>query len=63
MFGIGGGFLMTPLLVFLGVPAPVAVASMAGHVAASSTSSVLAYSATRGVDFRMGAEITCHVGQ
>lgn len=55
MFGIGGGFLMTPLLVFLGVPAPVAVASMAGHVAASSTSSVLAYSATRGVDFRMGA--------
>ena len=54
MFGIGGGFLMTPLLVFLGVPAPVAVASMAGHVAASSTSSVLAYSATRSVDFRMG---------
>lgn len=54
MFGIGGGFLMTPILVFLGVPAPVAVASMAGHVAASSTSSVLAYSASRGVDFRMG---------
>lgn len=54
MFGIGGGFLMTPLLVFLGVPAPVAVASMSGHVAASSTSSVLAYSASRGVDFRMG---------
>lgn len=45
---------MTPILVFLGVPAPVAVASMAGHVAASSTSSVLAYSASRGVDFRMG---------
>lgn len=54
MFGIGGGFLMTPILVFLGVPAPVAVASMAGNVAASSTSSVLAYSAGRGVDFRMG---------
>lgn len=54
MLGIGGGFLMTPILVFLGVPAPVAVASMAGHVAASSTSSVLAYSAGRGVDFRMG---------
>ena len=54
MFGIGGGFLMTPILVFLGVPAPVAVASLAGHVAASSTSSVLAYSASRGVDFRMG---------
>jgi len=55
MFGVGGGFLMTPLLVFLGVPAPVAVASMSGHVAASSTSSVLAYSASRSVDFRMGA--------
>lgn len=54
MFGVGGGFLMTPLLVLFGVPAPVAVASMAGHVAASSTSSVLAYSARRGVDFRMG---------
>ena len=54
MFGIGGGFLMTPILLFLGVPAPVAVASMAGHVAASSTSSVLAYSASRAVDFRMG---------
>lgn len=45
---------MTPILIFLGVPAPVAVASMAGHVAASSTSSVLAYSASRAVDFRMG---------
>lgn len=45
---------MTPILVFLGIPAPVAVASMAGHVAASSTSGVLAYSARRGVDFRMG---------
>ena len=54
LFGIGGGFLMTPILVFLGIPAPVAVASMAGHVAASSTSGVLAYSARRGVDFRMG---------
>ncbi|MFM8821289.1 MAG: sulfite exporter TauE/SafE family protein [Phenylobacterium sp.] len=54
LFGIGGGFLMTPILVFLGVPAPVAVASMAGHVAASSTSGVLAYSASRSVDFRMG---------
>lgn len=54
MFGIGGGFLMTPLLVFFGVPAPVAVASMANHVAGSSMSSVIAYGRRRAVDLRMG---------
>jgi uncharacterized membrane protein YfcA len=54
MFGIGGGFLMTPMLVLIGVPAPVAVASMANHVAASSMSSVIAYSRRRAVDLRMG---------
>ena len=54
MFGIGGGFLMTPMLVFLGIPAPVAVSSMANHVAASSMSSVIAYSRRRAVDLRMG---------
>lgn len=55
MFGIGGGFLMTPMLVFLGIPPAVAVASMANHVAASSMSSVIAYSRRRAVDLRMGA--------
>ena len=55
MFGIGGGFLMTPVLVFLGIPPAVAVASEANHVAASSVSSVIAYSRRRAVDFRMGA--------
>ncbi|RAK64901.1 sulfite exporter TauE/SafE family protein [Phenylobacterium kunshanense] len=54
LFGIGGGFLMTPILVFLGIPAPVAVSSMANHVAASSMSSVIAYSRRRAVDLRMG---------
>ena len=54
MFGIGGGFLMTPMLVFLGIPPAVAVSSMANHVAASSTSSVIAYGRRRAVDFRMG---------
>ena len=54
MFGIGGGFLMTPLLVFFGVPAPVAVSSMANHVAGSSMSSVIAYTRRRAVDLRMG---------
>jgi uncharacterized protein len=54
MFGIGGGFLMTPILVFLGIPPAVAVASLASHVAASSTSSVISYTRARAVDFRMG---------
>ncbi|WP_374574794.1 sulfite exporter TauE/SafE family protein [Phenylobacterium sp.] len=55
LFGIGGGFLMTPVLVFLGIPPVVAVASEANHVAASSMSSVIAYGRRRAVDFRMGA--------
>ncbi|MBI1407274.1 MAG: TSUP family transporter [Caulobacter sp.] len=55
LFGIGGGFLMTPVLVFLGIPPAVAVASESNHVAASSVSSVIAYSRRRAVDFRMGA--------
>lgn len=54
LFGIGGGFLMTPLLVFLGIPPAVAVASMSNHVAASSMSSVVTYSRNRAVDWRMG---------
>ncbi len=54
LFGIGGGFLMTPVLVFLGIPPAVAVASMSNHVAASSMSSVAAYGRRGGVDFRMG---------
>jgi uncharacterized membrane protein YfcA len=54
LFGIGGGFLMTPILVLIGIPAPVAVASLSSHVAASSTSSVISYTRARAVDFRMG---------
>ncbi len=54
LFGIGGGFLMTPMLVFLGIPPAVAVASMSNHVAASSVSSVVAYGRNRAVDWRMG---------
>jgi hypothetical protein len=54
LFGIGGGFLMTPVLVFLGIPPAVAVASMSNHVAASSMSSVISYGRRRAVDFRMG---------
>lgn len=43
MFGVGGGFLMTPLLIFLGVPPAVAVASVSTHMAASSFSGTLTY--------------------
>jgi uncharacterized protein len=54
LFGIGGGFLMAPVLVFLGIPPTVAVASQASHVVASSTSGVIRYSGAGAVDFRMG---------
>ncbi|MGU3493193.1 sulfite exporter TauE/SafE family protein [Xanthobacteraceae bacterium A53D] len=43
MFGVGGGFLMTPLLLFIGVPPAVAVASVSTHMAASSFSGALSY--------------------
>ena len=43
MFGIGGGFLMTPLLIFLGIQPSVAVASVTGHIAASSFSGAISY--------------------
>ena len=54
MFGVGGGFLMTPLLIFLGVPAPVAVATEANQIVASSVSGVLAHWRRGNVDFKMG---------
>jgi uncharacterized membrane protein YfcA len=54
LFGIGGGFLMAPILIFLGIPPSVAVASQASHVVASSTSGVITYTAKGGVDYRMG---------
>ena len=55
LFGVGGGFLMAPVLVFLGIPPTVAVASQASHVVASSTSGVIRYSGQGAVDFRMGS--------
>jgi uncharacterized membrane protein YfcA len=54
MFGVGGGFLMTPLLIFIGVPAAVAVASEANQVAAASVSGALAHFRRRNVDVKMG---------
>jgi uncharacterized membrane protein YfcA len=58
MFGVGGGFLITPLLMFIGVPSAVAVATGANQVVASSISGVLAQLRRKAVDFRMGGVLT-----
>ena len=54
MFGVGGGFLMTPLLFFIGIPPAVAVATEANQIVASSFSGVLAHLRRKTVDFKMG---------
>ena len=53
VFGVGGGFLLTPLLIFSGVPASVAVASVTGQVAAASTSGALSYWRRGGIDLHL----------
>jgi uncharacterized membrane protein YfcA len=53
LFGVGGGFLLTPLLIFSGVPASVAVASVTGQVAAASTSGALSYWRRGGIDLHL----------
>ncbi len=55
LFGVGGGFLTTPLLIFYGIPPTVAAASAATQVTGASVSGVLAHSRRGGVDYRMGA--------
>ena len=54
LFGVGGGFLMTPLLIFIGVPPPVAVGTEANQIVASSVSGGLAHWQRGNVDFKMG---------
>ena len=54
MFGVGGGFLITPLLLFIGIPPAVAVATGVNQVVASSVSGVLAHLRRRNVDLVMG---------
>lgn len=54
MFGVGGGFILTPLLFFIGIPPTVAVASAANQIAGSSFSALLAHLRRKTVDFRMG---------
>lgn len=55
MFGVGGGFLMTPLLIFHGIPPPVAVGTEAAHIVASSVSGATAHLRRKTVDLQMGA--------
>lgn len=55
LFGVGGGFLTTPLLIFYGVPPTVAAASASTQVTGASVTGVLAHGQRGGVDYRMGA--------
>lgn len=54
LFGVGGGFLMTPILIFLGVPPPVAVSTQANQIVASSVSGALAHWRAKTLDVKMG---------
>jgi len=53
LFGVGGGFLLTPLLIFTGIPASVAVASVTAQVVAASTSGALSYWRRDGIDLHL----------
>jgi uncharacterized membrane protein YfcA len=55
MFGVGGGFLLTPILIFIGVPPAIAVATQANQVVGSSVSGLLAHWSKDNVDFKMGS--------
>lgn len=58
LFGVGGGFLLTPLLIFVGIPPAVAVSTQAPQIVASSFSGVLAHWKRRTVDVKMGLILT-----
>jgi uncharacterized membrane protein YfcA len=58
LFGVGGGFLLTPLLIFVGVPAPVAVATASVHIAASSVTGALTYWRRKALDVPLGLVLT-----
>jgi uncharacterized membrane protein YfcA len=55
LFGVGGGFLMTPLLIMIGVPATVAAASDSNQIVAASASGTVAHARAGSVDFKMGS--------
>lgn len=54
MFGVGGGFLMTPMLIFVGIPPAVVVATEASQIAASSLTGMMSYWRKNAVDFKLG---------
>ncbi len=54
LFGVGGGFLITPLLIFYGIPPAVAVATGANQIVASSVTGVIGHWRRKAVDIRMG---------
>ena len=58
LFGVGGGFLLTPFLIFLGIPQPVAVASTANQLVGASLSGVVSYWRRGSVDFQMAAVLS-----
>jgi uncharacterized membrane protein YfcA len=58
LFGVGGGFLMTPLLIVIGIPPAVAVASAANQIVAASVSGALAHMRRGNIDFKMGLVLT-----
>jgi hypothetical protein len=59
MFGVGGGFLMTPLLIFVGIAPAIAVASVTSHMAASSFSGALSYWRRRAIDPMLAFVLLC----
>ncbi len=55
MFGVGGGFLLTPLLIFSGIPPAVAVASVSAQIVANSASGLISYLRKKAVDIKLGS--------
>src|SRR5256885_17094524 len=58
MFGVGGGFLTTPLLIFYGIPPTVAVASSATQITGASVSGAMVHMRRGGVDAQMAGVVT-----
>ena len=54
VFGVGGGFLMTPFLIFMGIPPAIAVGTQANQLAAASVSGLLSHTKRNNVDYKMG---------
>ncbi len=59
MFGIGGGFLLTPLLIFSGIPSAVAVATVSSQIVASSFSGAISYWRKKTIDFKLAWVLLC----